>query len=272
MEFLEKIGLSDAEGKVYLALLRLGSVSSGNITRETEMRKSTVYESIRRLEERGLVSHIIVKGMKHFTAAAPERLLEIIDDRKREIDLLRKEADPIVESLAKEFSVTKPRAQAHVLSGIEGFKTMRRDVLRNARGEHLLIGAISRESEVIPGFFEEWNKERQKRKIRIRLLHKESAREKLMVKKEFMGKYFETRFLPAEVESPAVINIYGERVVNVLWQGNVPLCFLLINKEIADSYRKYFSYLWKESHGKTLSSAQGKVFDVCPSVSDDRVS
>ena len=66
-----------------------------------------------------------------------------------------------------------------------------------------------------------------------------------MSKKEFMGKYFETKFLPEELESPAIINIYGDRVVNVLWKKNYPLCFLLINKEISDSYKKYFDYLWK---------------------------
>jgi len=122
---------------------------------------------------------------------------------------------------------------------------MRRDALRHAKGEILLIGAISREDEVMPGFFSDWNKERQKKKIHLKMLHKESARKKAMAKSDFMGKYFQTKFLPEELESPAVINIYSDRVVNVLWKGNYPLCFLLINKEIADSYRKYFDYLWK---------------------------
>jgi len=99
----------------------------------------------------------------------------------------------------------------------------------------------------MPGFFEEWNKQRQKKKILIKILHKESAREKAMVKKEFMGKYFETKFLPKEIENPAIINIYGDRVVNVLWKGKYPICFLLISKEIADSYRNYFEWLWKIS-------------------------
>ena len=68
-----------------------------------------------------------------------------------------------------------------------------------------------------------------------------------MAKIKTMGKYFETRFLPDELESPAVINIFGDRVVNVLWKNDEPICFLLINKEIADSYRKYFDYLWKQA-------------------------
>jgi len=247
LEILEKIGLSKAETKVYLALLELGSVPSGKIVHETNFRKSTVYESIRRLEKKGLVSYVIKEGMKYFEAADPERIIDFIKEQKRKIDETEKEARQLIPQLKKGFDMLKPHAEAHVFAGIEGFKTIRRDILKNSKGEHLLIGAISREDEVIPGYFEEWNKERIKKKIKIRILHKASAKEKQMTKQEFMGKYFETRFLPDELESPAVINIYGDRVVNVLWKKNYPLCFLLINKEIADSYRKYFEYLWENT-------------------------
>ncbi|MFA6460721.1 MAG: helix-turn-helix domain-containing protein [Candidatus Woesearchaeota archaeon] len=245
---LEKIGMSKAEIKVYLALLELGSVPSGKIVHETNFRKSTVYESIKRLQNKGLVSYIIKDGMKHFEAANPERVIDFIEEEKRKLDETKNEAEKFVLQLKKGLTGVKPSAEAQVLEGIEGFKTMRRDVLRNARKEHLLIGAISREDEIMPGFFEEWNKARQKKKIMLRILHKESARTKAMAKKEFMGKCFETKFLSEELESPAVINIYGDRVVNVIWKGDYPLCFMLINKEIADSYRKYFEYLWKSAN------------------------
>lgn len=245
LALLEKIGLSKAEIKVYVSLLELGTSPSGKIVRETDLRKSTIYESIGRLQEKGLVSYVIKNGMKHFEAAPPDRIVEFIKDKKRSLSELEDEAQELVKKMKAGFDTLKPHAEAHVLVGVEGFKTMRRDVLRNAKGENLLIGAISREDEVMPGFFEEWNKQRQKKKIWMRVLHKKSAREKAMSKKEFMGKYFETKFLPEELESPAVINIYGDRVVNVLWKKNYPVCFLLINKEIADSYRKYFHYLWK---------------------------
>lgn len=242
---LEKIGLSKAEVKIYLAMLSLGSAPSGRIVRETGLRKSTVYETIRRLQEKGLVSYVIKGGMKHFEASNPERIIDFIGEEKRKLNETESEAKELIRQLEKGLDVLRPHAEAHVLVGVEGFKTMRRDVLRNAKGEHLLIGAISRENEVMPGFFEHWNSQRQKKKIKIRILHKESARGKPMAKKQFMGAYFETKFLPDEVESPAVINIYGDRVVNVLWKKDYPLCFLLINNEIADSYRRYFSYLWR---------------------------
>ena len=245
LEILEKIGLSKAEIKVYISLLELGSVPSGKIVKETDFRKSTVYESIRRLHEKGLVSYVIKEGMKYFEATEPERIIDFIQEQKRKLNETETQAKELILELKKGFDTLKPHAEAHVLVGVEGFKTMRRDVLRNSKGEHLLIGAISRENEVMPGFFEEWNRQRKKKKIKIKILHKESAKEKLMVKKEFMGRYFETKFLPEEIESPAIINIYGDRVVDVLWKKNYPICFMLMNKEIADSYRKYFYYLWK---------------------------
>ncbi|MBU0629013.1 MAG: hypothetical protein KKC75_07535 [Nanoarchaeota archaeon] len=245
ISILEKIGLSKAETKVYLALLNLGSVPSGKIVGETNLRKSTVYESIKRLQNKGLVSYIIKKGMKYFEAADPNRIIDFIEEQERRLKQTKKEANNLIPQLKEGLDILKPQAEAHVLVGIEGFKTMRRDALRNSAGDHMLIGAIGREYEVIPGFFKEWNKQRQKKKIQFKILHKESAREHIMSNPGFMGKYFKTKFLPEELESPAVINIYGDRVVNVLWKKGYPILFLLINKEIADSYRKYFDYLWK---------------------------
>ena len=244
-EILEKIGLSKAEIKVYISLLELGSVSSGKIVKETNLRKSTVYESIRRLQEKGLVSYIIKNGMKYFEGTNPNKILDFIHDKKRKLDETENEAKKLILELKKGFNTLKPHAEAHVLVGIEGFKTMRRDALRNAKAVILLIGAISKEDEVIPGYFEEWNKERQKRKIKLRILYKESARNRIIQSKSLIGRYFEYKFLVNDIESPAVINIYGDRVVNLVWKNKHPICFMLINKEIADSHRKYFNYLWK---------------------------
>ena len=244
---LERMGLSRAEVRVYEALLRLGSTSLGKVVDETSLRKSTVYECIKRLQDKGLVSYVVKDSMKYFEASPPEHLLDFVNEKKKELTLQEKQLNALIPKLKSEFGSSKPIAQAHVYLGVEGFKTMRRDSLRNANGEILLIGAISREDEVMPGFYKWWNKERQANKIGLKILHKESARKKAMAKKKFMGKYFHTKFLPEELESPAVINIYGNRVVNVLWKNNEPICFLLINKDIADSYRKYFAYLWKQA-------------------------
>jgi len=242
-QILQSHGYPDGIGQMFGE----HAVPGGKIVKETDLRKSTVYETIGRLQEKGLVSYVIKKGKKHFEASHPDKILDFIQEQKNSLEKKESEANKLVDELKQGHDILKPHAEAHVFEGVEGFKAVRRDVLRNSKGEVLLIGSISREDEVIPGYFEEWNKERIKNKISLKLLHKESARKKALSRKKLMQKNFEMRFLPKEIESPAVINIYGDRVVNVLWKGKSPLCFMLINKEIADSYRKYFSFLWKSS-------------------------
>src|SRR3989338_7876074 len=127
LDTLEKIGLSKAEIKVYISLLELGSVPSGSIVKETELIKSTVYDVIRRLQEKGLVSYVIKEGMKYFEASNPERIIDFIHEQKRKLNETENEENKLILELKKGFDMIKPQAEAHVLSGVEGFKTMRRD-------------------------------------------------------------------------------------------------------------------------------------------------
>jgi sugar-specific transcriptional regulator TrmB len=242
---LERIGLSRAEVKVYTTLLGLGSAPSARIVQETALRKSTVYDSIRRLQEKGLVSSVIKDSRKYFEATGPDRLLEFLNDKRSVLDEHEKEVRELIPKLKEIFPESKPRAEAHILVGVEGYKTMRRDVLRNAVKELLLLGAVAKEHEAVPKFYVNWNTSRILKGIRTRVLAKESTRKRALVIKGIAGEGYDVRFLPEEFESPALINIYGDRVVDVLWKGSEPLCFMLINKDIADAYRQYFNYLWK---------------------------
>jgi sugar-specific transcriptional regulator TrmB len=242
---LGRIGLSKAESKLYLAMIKLGSSTTGSIIKETGLRKSTVYESLNRLLEKGLVSYVIKNNIKFFEAADPDRLVDFIEEQKHELDETEDDIKKILPELKSMQISLKPHAEAHVLLGIEGFKTMRRDLLKHAKGEHLMLGAISREPVVMPHFWTYFNKERIKHGIKVRVLHQQNTKEKPM-----RGDMIELRFLPKGVVIPAVINIYGDRVVSLFWKENYPICFMIISKDIADAYRKYFELLWKMSSHK----------------------
>ena len=242
---LELAGLSGAEARVYLALLKIGSCTSGAVIKETSLRKSTIYECTGRLMEKGLGSFVIKNNVKFFEAANPSRLIDFLDEKKRLLDKEKTRVKKILPKLMSIQAQVLPRAEAHVFFGVEGFKTMRRDVLKNAGGELLMLGAIYREPKAMPVFWNSFNKERIKREIRLKILYQQSAK---MGKDA--GKFLDQRFLPKDVSIPAVINVYGDRVINIVWKENYPICFMLINKSIADSYRKYFELLWKMSSKK----------------------
>ena len=63
------------------------------------------------------------------------------------------------------------------------------------------------------------------------------------ITKSPMVKY---KILPKELSSPNVIYIYEDKIANVLW-SKPPVSFVIKDKNIADSYRRYFNFLWKIS-------------------------
>jgi len=124
---------------------------------------------------------------------------------------------------------------------------MRKDVLKQKQDLYLL-GAVGKEDQFLKYFFPNFEKLRIKNNIKQKILYDSEVKGKKITKLELM----ETKFLPKQYSSPAVINIYGNRVVNVLWQGENPICFMIINKKIADSYRKWFDLLWNYSKQETI--------------------
>jgi HTH-type transcriptional regulator, sugar sensing transcriptional regulator len=241
--YLQEIGLSNAEIKVYLALLKLGSSTTGALSKETDTRKSTIYDSLNRLLEKGLVSYSNKNYVKYFEATGPERIIDFIEEKKRSLTTSEQRVKDLLPELKSMANFGKPQAEAHVFLGVEGFKTMRRDVLKHSNGELMLLGAISREDKVMPYFYEQWDKERIKKKIKFRMLHKQKTADPLVRKSKLMH----IKFLPADIDNPVVINIYGDRVVSLIWKDEYPLCFMVINKDIAQAYKKYFEVLWKLS-------------------------
>ena len=65
------------------------------------------------------------------------------------------------------------------------------------------------------------------------------------IKREKM-KLTEVCYIKQELETPAWIDIFKDYVVTINVHGN-PICFLIKNKESAESYRKYFEMLWKQA-------------------------
>jgi len=91
-EILEKAGLSPGESAVYLALIDLGSTTVGPIVSKSGVSTSKVYSILNRLIKKGLVSSILIEGVKQFKAEDPRQLLEYVSNKEKELEAgIRKE-------------------------------------------------------------------------------------------------------------------------------------------------------------------------------------
>ena len=65
-KILEKFGLTEGESKVYLALLKIGKSTIGDIVKEANVSNSKVYDILDRLNKKGLIGIVTENNRKSF--------------------------------------------------------------------------------------------------------------------------------------------------------------------------------------------------------------
>ena len=227
---LEGSGLSEGEIKVYLALLKLGSVPVSKIKEESNLHRTTIYDFLEKLLNKGLVNYVVKNNAKYYNATHPNKLLDFVKEKEENIK-------SILPALTKLMQLGKEELSVEVHKGVEGFKTHLNTVLKERKD---LIGFGIDETkykEKFPFIMEQFFKKQEKSGVKERILTSEKP------KFIYKTKVITYRYIPKEYFNPTSTLVYGDRVALLIWE---PLTVIMIkNKELADSYRKQFELLWK---------------------------
>jgi sugar-specific transcriptional regulator TrmB len=244
-EALRKLGLTEGEIKVYLALIRLGETTSGPLVDESGVSVSKVYTILDRLAKKGLASHIVKQKTKHFKAADPNRLLVYLQEKEAEIKQQEgalKELIPTLE-LQQQTAVTTETAQ--VYDGLRGLQTARERTLKIMNeGDEMWIIGIARTpyDGMMNQFFKQYHRRRYEKGIKCRYLYNEYARKPMG---ELSATYpnSEVRYLPEGVITHAWMEIYADTVTIGINKGK-SFSVVITNQEVANSFKIYAKLLW----------------------------
>ncbi len=227
---MREVGLTQNESLIYLALLELGPSLAGQISQETGLHRRTVYDVIEMLIKKGLVGYISKNNRKLFEAASPNKFLDIIKERESTIQ------DALPGMLAL-YGKTQEKQETNFYTGKEGLRTVFEDQISEGK-EILILGASESAFEILPFYFKWYDKDRVKKKIKVRIIASDKLGKKIPMSA--------IRYLPKKYANPLAINIYRDKVAIVLWKKN-PLAIVIKNSEISESYKKYFELMWKIS-------------------------
>lgn len=121
-EKLQKIGLNEKEAKIYASLLELGETSIQRVSKKSKIKRTTIYNIIDTLKEKGLVSTIIKKKRKYYVASDPRELEFKLEEQKQSLKNLMPELLSITNLIDK-----KPKIK--FFEGEEGLKEIYLDTL-----------------------------------------------------------------------------------------------------------------------------------------------
>lgn len=244
-ELLKKLGLTDAETKVYLALVKIGSTTIGPIVDESKVSRSKIYHILDKLHKKGLITSIIKGQTNYYNASDPKKILDYINYRKKELKELEDGASKLIPELESIQAFSGFRDEAEVYKGLEGIKTARDISLRVLKKGDVIrvFGSDKIAQDAMPAYWTEYHRQRIKLGIKGKYLMKESARKYLDKIKRTPGQ-IQIRYLP--VTRPVYIDIFADYVITTVMVPGYYVAFVIRNRYIADYYVEWFDELWKE--------------------------
>ncbi len=239
-QVLEDLGLTNAEIKVYLALLELGSTSAGAILDKTGLHNSVVHMTLNRLIDKGFVSYFMEGKRAYYQSADPRHIIDYINEKKERFEKILPEL-----AMKREKAGIKPDVETY--RGIKGIRALLYELLDAGSGDHHTIGSPGESAMMGDAFWLAYHKKRKARHIKAKLMFNESLREWIR-KIKATGHYpaAEIRFLKEGFEPLTETIIRNDRVGIILWTEK-PTGILIHNMQLAQSYEKYFQLLWERA-------------------------
>ena len=233
LEVLKDLGLTENEARVYLFLLEKGVSTATEMTAHLSIHRVNLYDLLKRLTEKGLVSSTQEGKSKKYSATDPEYLLKGLEEKEA---LLKK----ILPDLELKKNSSRTKQETKVFQGEKGIKAILEDTLKQ-KNKIYIFGAQGNFAHSLPTYFDHYNKKRKDAKIEIKIIHSEKMRE---WRRRNSLPFSKVRFISDVYDSPATTFIYGNKVAIIMWTN--PLLGIVVDSsELTKSYLNFFTVLWK---------------------------
>jgi sugar-specific transcriptional regulator TrmB len=228
---IKEVGLSERESELYVALLKRGPSKGGELARSLSMDRTHTYNIINNLINKGLVSSVLEDRKTLFEANSPKNLLNQIKKKEEIIKSVLPDLEALEVKNQKKSNIT-------ILEGKAGLRTLLRELFESGVKEIQVFGGTGKSYE-----FLEYEMGHVEKKTLLLGMHG-----KIITGSKLAGKLFtrlpnfDIKYIEEMTDTSTMI--FGDKVsINVF--DDRPFIILIENKSVAQSYKKYFEYLWK---------------------------
>ena len=231
---LEDLGFTNAEIKVYMALLEIGLSTAGPIIDRSGLQSSVVHMTLNKLLNKGFASFVKEGKRNHYQASDPKQILDYIDDKKKQFN-------DILPELKLKQELAKQKSEVVTFRGIRGIKALLYELLEAGGKEHHTFGSAKESLMLGEAFWMAYHKKRAAKGIKAKLLFNKSLRDWCDVNLYPAAIY---KFTKIGFEPLTETIIRNDKIGIILWTER-PIGILIHNKIAADSYDNFWDILWK---------------------------
>jgi len=237
---LKQLGLSDKSVQVYLALLEFGPSSVRKLAGVTDINRTTVYDILKELQERKLVSFFHKETKQKFVAEDPEKLVDLIEQNKKALDRTEKKVKSAIPELQALYHRGGSRPVAKYFSKDNIHKILE-DILETcekSKDKSYRIYSTVGVREFLYTKFSHFSEERVKKKITVKAIAIGEGGE--------LRGLDERKWLHKKQKNPTYILIYPGKTAYVsLDAAGEPVAVLIENDGIFEMQKSVFDTLWE---------------------------
>ncbi len=149
------LGLRENEANLYLTGLKLGATTILELSRESDIKRSTIYGIIDNLKQKGLCYEQVNGLKKLFAMSQPSTLKNILEDKKLDLE----KSLPEFEALQ---NLDQSNSSVEYYKGLGRIKTIYQQILKDIRGDgfEYILGNLQLWYDLDPDFIKQHIEER----------------------------------------------------------------------------------------------------------------
>lgn len=238
------IGLEPRDMRVYESLYRLGKASLRTLAQNTGLNRGTVYEIIKKLLDLGMVTFTQIGERRRYTAAEPEILTTLIQERRDRLQGLESATKDYAAGLRDQRQLSGKGYPASFFEGDEGVAAILRDVLQTVKtGDSKTYDVISsqRVSNFIYNNFRSFSRRRIRLGLFVRVLSDAAA-----IDPPVLADRRQLTSGQSTLDSYTII--YGHKLALItLSETNILSGIIVTDAGVAGTHRAIFEQLWQQT-------------------------
>jgi sugar-specific transcriptional regulator TrmB len=242
VSLLGSLGVPEVEAATYAGLLEIDQVSIRRLAAHTGINRGTTYDALKRLVAIGLVSVKRHGSREQYTAESPERIYELIRDKRRDLLDATTTAKKIIPDLLARKTASSGRPLVRYYEDDEGIVTILKDVLQTCRMQdnpQYYAYSSSRIRQYLYRKFPQFTKRRIAEGIHVKVIAVGEGGE--------IAQNSERKWLPNTSEDTlsSYTLIYGNKVAIIsIAEDNTPYGVVIEDAGTASMQRLLFQQMW----------------------------
>lgn len=234
---LQQVGLEEEEASIYLFLVKSIESTAFEIAKATKIPRTSVYNTLESLKERGFVSTFKKNNVSYYTAESPNKLLQSLKDKEKIIESIIPEIRALVDT-----HDANPTIKLY--TGKEGIKIAFEDILETLKQKNLNEIYASFDPvliEHLPQYFPDWLSRRKDLGIVTKLIIPQMNEVPEYSKS---NSHRETRVMPEAFRFESCMDIYANKIAFLSFKDGEFYSVIIESPTIVAMFKQFFLFTW----------------------------